>query len=459
MPDAISVSAGRKMINMRSAPSSVDSIVIPRTSIAIVLALMLAMTMSYCDRYVLNLVVEPIKRDLVLSDTAVSLVQGFTFSIFFVVCGLPLGLLADRARRLTIVAVGVLLWSLATCACGLVTSFGGLLACRIAVAVGEATLTPAAFSLFADILPRRRLGLGVGVFSLGIYLGAGLAFIGGATFLAHMPPSGGLTLPLLGRVHGWQALFLLVGLVGLPLALWISTLREPPRTGMSAALARAPLADVGAIASEHRRILSSLFLCAGFAALTSQAYAAWMPSYLVRDFGWSVPKAGSFSGLMIIIGGLSGVLVAGLIGDSLRSRGLRNGRLIVMIGSALAAFLPSVAAPLTGDARAALALMLLSMFFNTILLTSAAPAVQELIPNRMQGTIVALYALVTTFIGLGLGPTAVALLTDHVFNDEHRVGVSLSCVSFLSISVAALIGWSALEPYNTSLAKHEPLPE
>ncbi len=437
------------------ATDDLEGEIISRRSGALVLALTLGMTMSYCDRYVFNLVVEPIKRDLALTDTAVSLVQGFAFSMFFVVSGLPLGLLVDRARRLTIVAVGILLWSVATCACGLVTSFGGLLACRIAVAVGEATLAPAAFSIFADILPRRRYGIGIGVFSMGIYLGAGLAFLGGAAFLARTAMSGGIELPFIGRVHSWQALFILVGLLGLPVALWITTLREPPRTDPPRALARAPVADVREFAGRHRRVLGSLFLCAGFAAMTSQAYAAWMPSYLVRTYGWNVPEAGGLSGLMIICGGLSGVLVAGFAGDALRSRGLRNGRLKVMIGSALAALLPSVGAPLIGDARAALALMLLSMFFNTVLLTSAAPAVQELVPNRMQGTMIAFYGLVVTFIGLGLGPTSVALLTDHVLRNEHQIGLSLACASFVSTVLAALIGWSALHRYSASLARQE----
>ena len=440
---------------MQSADNPRGGGALQRSSVVIVLALTLAMTMSYCDRYALNLVIEPIKRDLALSDTAVALVQGFAFAMFFVVSGLPLGFLVDRKRRLTIVAVGILLWSLATCACGLVTSFGGLLACRIAVAIGEATLSPAAFSIFADILPRQRLGLGAGVFSLGIYLGAGLAFLGGAAFLARIAMTGEASLPLLGHLHSWQMLFLLIGLAGLPIALWIATIHEPPRTGTPQDLAPASLVDVLAFTRDHRRVLFSLFFCAGFAAVTSQAYAAWMPSYLVRTFGWTVPRAGSLSGLVIIVGGLSGVLIAGLFGDALRRRGLRNGRLFVMIGSAVAALLPSVGAPLIGSAPGALSLMLLSMFFTTVLLTSAAPAIQELLPNRLQGTIVALYALVITFVGLGLGPTAVALVTDHILHDEHRVGVSMACISLLSIVASVLTGWSALESYSACLAERE----
>ena len=421
-----------------------------KASVLMVTVLTLAMTMSYCDRYVLNLAIEPIKRDLGLSDTAVALVQGFSFAIFFVATGLPLGILVDRTRRLTIVAAGVALWSLATCACGLVDGFGGLLACRIAVAVGEATLTPAAFSIFADLLPRQRLGLGSGIFSLGIYLGAGLAFLGGAAILSRIG-TGGIDLPILGHVHDWQALFLLVGLLGAPVALWIALLREPPRTGTPQDLAPAALADVLAFLGSRRPILAALFLCASFAALTGQAYAAWMPSHLIRDFGWSVPQAGGASGLVIIVGGLSGVLVAGLVGDALRSRAFQDGRLIVMVGSGLLVVPPALAAPLIGDARMALLLMLATMFLTTVLLTSAAPAVQELLPNRMQGTIIALYSLVITLIGLGLGPTAVALASDHIFRGEHRIGVSLACISCLSTAASLLLGWSALRSYPTYL--------
>ena len=435
---------------MHDAHHRREGVTVSGASILTVAVLTLAMTLSYCDRYLITLAIEPIKRDLGLSDTAVSLVQGFSFALFFVGAGLPLGMLVDRTRRVAIVAAGVTLWSVATCACGLVDGFGGLLVCRIAVAVGEATLTPAAFSIFADILPRHRLGLGSGMFSLGIYLGAGVAFLGGAAVLATIG-HGGADLPIVGHRHDWQALFLLVGLLGAPIALWIALLREPPRGGMLRNIAPASIADVLAFLRGRRSLLAALFLCAGFAALSSQAYAAWMPSHLVRDFGWSVPQAGGVSGLVIIGGGLAGVLVAGLVGDALRRRGLQNGRLIVMVGSGLLAAPPALAAPLIGDARAALLLMLATMFCTTVLLTSAAPAIQELLPNRMQGTVIALYALVVTLVGLGVGPMAVALVSDHLLGGGQRIGASLACVSVLAMGASVLLGWSALRSYATQL--------
>ena len=340
---------------MNGATSRRDGGAGPGASVAMVAVLTLAMTFSYCDRYAINFVVEPIKRDLALSDSTVALVQGFTFAMVFVVSGLPLG----------------------------------------------------------------------------IYLGAGLALLGGAAFLAHFG-AGGFDLPLIGRRHGWQALFLLAGLPGLPVALLIAASREPHRTGTPRGLGKTSTADCLAFARDRRRVLAGLFLCAAFAAATSQAYAAWMPSHLIRNFGWSVPQAGSASGLMIIAGGLSGVLVAGLAGDRLRGRGLPSGRLIVMIGSGLAALLPAAAAPIVADARAALALMLLAMVFTTVLLTSAASAVQELGPNRMQGTVIAVYALAVTVVGLAFGPTAVAAVSDHVLRDEHRIAAALACISLLS---------------------------
>lgn len=122
-----------------------------------------------------------------------------------------------------------------------------------------------------------------------------------------------------------------------------------------------------------------------------------------------------------------------------------------MIVSGLAAIPPAVAAPLLGDARAALSLMLLTMFSLTVLLTSVAPAVLEIIPNRMQGTMMALYALVITMVGLGLGPLAVAVVSDHILKDEHRLGISLACISFLSVSAAVLAGSLAAKPYSACL--------
>ena len=128
----------------------------------VVVILLLAMVVSFIDRQVITLLVAPIRADLGISDTQMSLLMGFAFAIFYVTMGVPIARLADRYSRRTIIAAGIFLWSLATAACGLARSFLQLFTARVFVGVGEATLTPAAYSMIADYFPPERLGRAIG---------------------------------------------------------------------------------------------------------------------------------------------------------------------------------------------------------------------------------------------------------------------------------------------------------
>ena len=149
-----------------------------------VAVLFVAYIFSFIDRMIIGLLVEPMKADLNLSDTQISLLQGLAFAIFYTLVGLPPGRLIDRAARLRVAAVGVALWSIMTMACGLAGQYWQLFVARMGVGVGEATLSPAAYSIISDSFPQRRMGLAMGVYGLGSAVGAGLAFIIGAAYLA-----------------------------------------------------------------------------------------------------------------------------------------------------------------------------------------------------------------------------------------------------------------------------------
>lgn len=197
----------------------------PRAGIAwyTVILLTIAYVFSFIDRYILGLLVEPIKLDMQLSDTQIGLLLGPAFAIFYATMGLPLGWLADRARRTFIVAAGITIWSLATAACGLAKNFAHLFAARIAVGVGEATLSPCALSMIADSFPEKRRGKPVAFYSAALSLGAGIASLAGASVLAWSSTVEQISLPILGDVKPWQLAFIVVGLPGLLIA--VSTLR------------------------------------------------------------------------------------------------------------------------------------------------------------------------------------------------------------------------------------------
>jgi MFS family permease len=205
-----------------------------------VAVLFVAYIFSFIDRMIIGLLVEPMKADLNLSDTQISLLQGLAFAIFYTLVGLPLGRLIDRAARLRVAAVGVALWSIMTMACGLAGQYWQLFVARMGVGVGEATLSPAAYSIISDSFPQRRMGLAMGVYGLGSAVGAGLAFIIGAAVIQLVTSAGTLTLPLIGEVRAWQATFMIVGLPGLVIAAVLAMMPEPARLAVSEPARRDP---------------------------------------------------------------------------------------------------------------------------------------------------------------------------------------------------------------------------
>ncbi|MBI3427463.1 MAG: MFS transporter [Acidobacteria bacterium] len=145
----------------------------------VALVLMLCNTLSFIDRQILGLLVDPIKQDLRVSDTQMGLLQGLAFGIFYTLLGMPMGRIVDRGNRRQLVAAGIFCWSLMTAACALARGFGTLFAARMGVGVGEATLSPSAFSLLSDYFPKERLATALSIFSMGVFFGSGLALIVG----------------------------------------------------------------------------------------------------------------------------------------------------------------------------------------------------------------------------------------------------------------------------------------
>ena len=191
--------------------------------------------LSFVDRLIVGLLVEPIKAHLGLTDTQISLVHGFSFVVFYTLFGLFMGRLADIWNRRNLIAAGVVTWSLLTVLCGAASRFWHLLIFRIGVGLGEATLTPAAYSIISDYFPRERRATALSVFSAGVYFGLAAAFTGGA-YLYRMieiwlDSRGGLALPFVGAVHPWQLVFVAVGMPGLVMSTLLLTVAEPVRRG------------------------------------------------------------------------------------------------------------------------------------------------------------------------------------------------------------------------------------
>lgn len=414
--------------------------------------LMIAYVLSFIDRQILNLLVEPIRRDLVISDTQMSLLMGLSFALFYTICGIPLGRLADTKSRRGLIAIGVLFWSAATAACGMAKLYWQFLICRIGVGVGEAALSPAAYSLIADSFPPERRATAISVYSMGVYLGSGIAFLLGGLVIRFASAQGDVVLPVLGEVRPWQLIFLILGAAGVLFTLVMLAVREPARRGVGAGVA-VPLAEVGRYIRSNRRTV--LYHNFGFAGLAFAGYgsAAWIPTFFIRTYGWDAGQVGVIYGSIVAVFGCLGIVFGGRLADWLAKHGRSDANMRVGLYAAIGALPFVLAFPLMGDAFWASVLMAPTVFCLSMPFGVAPAAIQEIMPNAMRGQASALYLFVITLIGLGIGPTAVALVTDFVFADDNALRYSLLIVTALAVLSSIILLYRGLAPYRDSVER------
>lgn len=414
---------------------------------------------SFIDRQILNLLVRPIRRDLGISDTQMSLLMGLSFALFYTFFGLPLGRLADAKSRRTIIAIGFAFWSAFTAGCGLAKNFLQMLLLRMGVGVGEAALSPAAYSLITDYFPPKRRATAISVYSMGIYIGSGLAFIIGGTVAGLAAKQDLWQLPLVGATRPWQVVFFIVGLPGVLLALLMYTVREPKRrdtrlvqtaAGKTVA-AQVPFWEVVAYLRQNW----FTFLChnVGFALLSFSSYgsSAWIPTYFVRVHGWTEAYAGQVYGWVVMIFSTLGIVAGGRFADWLAERGYRDATMRTGLIVSLAWFPFGMLYPIVPNPYLAVALLIPSAFMTSAPFGVAPAAIQQMMPSAMRGQASAIYLFVINLIGLGLGPTAVALTTDYVFRNDQAVNYSLMIVATVAHVVSSLLLWAGLKPYLASL--------
>lgn len=418
--------------------------------------LMLAYTNSFIDRQILSLLVEPIRADLGISDTQVSLLAGLAFSIFYTLMGVPLARLADQSHRRNIIAVGIASWSTMTALCGAAQNFWQLFLARIGVGVGEATLSPAAFSMISDYFPKHRLARAISVYSMGVYFGAGLALmIGGIVIkmVSALPP---VELPLVGTVYAWQLTFFVVGLLGLPILLLVFLIREPLRRGRKATVHSshgASLKDLREFLRENRGTVFWHFAAYSLIGIGIVTYLIWTPTFFIRTYGWDAPKVGLVYGGLTFVLGTAGVYTGGFVADWLHRRGHPDAILRATLYGGIVALPVAIATPLMPNDT----LAVIGLAFTTFLLAYPqglpAAALQVIAPNRLRAQMTALYFLVGNLIALGLGPTLVALVTDYGFGDPQKLRYSMAIICAIVIPLGIVAVYLSLKPYRASVAR------
>lgn len=425
--------------------------------------LLLAYILSFIDRNVMAVLIGPIRQQFDISDFQYSLLHGFAFSMFYITLGLPIARLADRNNRKWIITIGVLLWSVMTCLCGLAKSFSALFLARIGVGVGEAALSPPAYSLLADMFSEENLPRAMAIYTLGITLGGGLAYIIGAAVYAFFEASGGVTLPLLGHINAWQMTFITVGLPGFVIVGLLAFIHEPARGAQARRSAEtaatsdrvkpASLNDIGQQLHAHWRAYLGLIGSMSLLAILGYGTMAWYPEFMLRSYAVDRASVGSQFGLVFIVAGSLGTLAGGWSIKPVMQRGFSDAPMRVILCCALLWLLPAAMGPLSTNATMAIIAACPIVFFLNAYFGVGIAGIQLITPPRMRAQISALMLFSTNLFGLAFGPSAVALLTDFLFADDQALRYSLSLLPLLVCPLAAALAWQGLTPYRRALPR------
>ncbi len=411
----------------------------PGRSWRVVALIVLVAIVATIDRGVLSLVVDPIRRDLGISDIQISLLQGLSFSLFYATVGLALGLGADRIMRGRLLALGLLVWSLATVAAGLSNGFWSMFASRLLVGMGEGALGPCAISLICDLFPPARRGRPLGLYLTGQAVSSGLSVLLTGAILRHSPPDlkitplglTGLTLVL----HPWRIAFIVTGLIGLLVVPFVLAIREPRRQETAAGDRRPSIAESLGILVRRRRQLGPLVL--GLAAVAAGFYAtlAWGAVSITRHYGLRMTEVTGVLGPASIAAGLLGPSAAGLLVDRVMTRAGPAGRLRLLTLMPLL-LAPTMLAVLMPSAPAAALLLAAMLGAYPALATVFFLVLQGSVPNELRGFAISLCGLANALIGGTGGPLLIAWLSSRVFRGPGATADALS----LTLLIAMLAG-------------------
>jgi MFS family permease len=397
--------------------------------------------LSLLDRYIISLLVDPIKRDLGISDVHFGVLHGLAFVLSFTLFGLVFGALADRVNRRWVIYFGVSVWSLATMLCGVAQSFWHLLLARIGVGAGEAALNPCATSMIADLFPRERLTSAMAVYAIGATVGSGTALVVGGAIVDLVAGVGAFTLPIVGEVRPWQIVFFIVGVPGTLLALLIFTVPEPARRGP-----RQVVPGGSSWAAAYGRLFRFIrskprFFFAHYGGFTLASAvitgcAAWYPVHMTRAFEWSAGRIGLVLGLTLMGSGVLGKLICGWAVDAMYRRGYRDAQLRWYAGCLVVATPIGILALTSANPWFFLVAIGTLMVLISGMIACAMAALNLITPNDLRGSGVAIFATVSGLIGGGSGSLVVALASEHLFSGATSIGLGMAAL----IGVACPLG-------------------
>lgn len=358
---------------------------------------------NFLDRQIVNILAEPISRDLGLSDTQIGLMTGIAFAAFYTFLGIPIARFADRPKtnRVGLISVSLVVWSGMTALCGMAQNFFQLLLARIGVGVGEAGCTPAAHSLIADLAPPEKRASAISFYSLGIPIGSLLGMLIGG---------------LVADAYGWRAAFLVAGLPGVALALIVFLVLRDPR--MSAQMQAAQPKPAISTAEAFKEIVASrafimLAIGGAMAAFLSYGKATWTTIFFQRTHELTPGEVGFWFGIGGGIAGIIGTWAGGWFADKYGKENRRHVLTAPAVGMLIAIPI-AISAYWVENWWYALILIMTPTFLNSMYVGPAYSCAQGLVPLRARAMASAVLLFAQNLIGLGLGPLFFGMLSDGI---------------------------------------------
>jgi MFS family permease len=413
--------------------------------------LSVVLMLSQIDRNIITLLVSPIKRDMHLTDAQVGLF-GPAFMVLYIFMGLPLSRITDTGSRRLMIGIGLTFWSLMTAACGLAHNFTQLFLARVGIGAGESVNGPATYSMLADNFPRERLPRALAALNVGFVFGTGFTYIAAGLLIGALSASS-YQLPLVGTVHGWQLVFMYVGLPGLIFAALMATVPEPHRRGVAGEKPKAPpVREVVRYLSENRRFYASMIGGIGCSALVTAGVQFWNPAFYERTYGWSARQVGGAIGAVLLISSSVGLLTGPWLAERLARRH-DDANLRVALLAYLVALPFHIIGPLMPTPWLAMGCWGVG---TACIMTGANPyvaAMQSVTPNRMRAQVSALYLFVFSGIAFAFGSSVFGAITDFIVRDEQKIRYTLAGASAVFSPLAILIISFARKPYGRMVAE------
>ncbi|WGM39100.1 MFS transporter [Caulobacter sp. NIBR1757] len=380
--------------------------------------LMIIYTLNFLDRQIVNILAEPIKKDLHLADWQLGMMTGLAFALFYTVLGIPIARKAEKSNRPMIIGGALAVWSGFTMLCGFAQNFWHLVLARIGVGVGEAGCTPPAHSLITDYVPREKRASAIAFYSIGTPLGS----------LIGMAMGG-----LIADAYGWRAAFLVAGAPGIFFALLTFFTLPEPRKKLTAIMAAKATASVplreAMLVLFSKKTFWLIAFAAAIKAFIGYGHAPFTASFFFRSHaghiadlsawitsvtGFSIGPIGTVGVALSVVSGTAGVLgvwLGGVIADKLGARDLRAYVIVPAIASLITIpiYITAVSVP---NATVALILLALPAIIGSLWYGPVYATAQSIVQPQMRATCAAVLLFIINLVGLGLGPLFVGILSD-----------------------------------------------